>query len=108
MRVTKQGTNENSTCSFSQSKPGEVCNAVKAAIVAGYRHIDCAWVYENEDEVGQAIADKIADGTITREDIFVTTKVGAFYCFVCLFTLCIDLLLYTLCPSTCRLKALTA
>ncbi|KAK7099584.1 aldo-keto reductase family 1 member A1-like isoform X4 [Littorina saxatilis] len=58
-----------------QSKPGEVCNSVKVAIAAGYRHIDCAWVYDNEEEVGQAIADKIADGSIKREDIFVTTKI---------------------------------
>merc|ERR1711963_1048889 len=58
-----------------QSKPGEVCRCVKDAIDAGYRHIDCAWVYANEEEVGQAIKEKIADGTIKREDVFVTTKV---------------------------------
>ncbi|XP_049544031.1 aldo-keto reductase family 1 member B1-like [Anopheles darlingi] len=48
--------------------------AVKAAIDAGYRHIDTASAYENEAEVGQAIREKILDGTIKREDIFVTTK----------------------------------
>ena len=53
---------------------------MKAAIDAGYRHIDCAWAYENEDEVGKAIAEKIADGTIKREDIFVTTKVRCCFC----------------------------
>lgn len=58
-----------------QTKPGEVYAAVKVAIEAGYRHVDCAWVYDNEEEVGQAVAEKIADGTIKREDIFITTKI---------------------------------
>jgi len=53
----------------------DVCQSVKDAIAAGYRHIDCAWAYFNEEEVGKAIKAKIADGTITREDIWVTTKV---------------------------------
>ncbi|XP_019628788.1 PREDICTED: alcohol dehydrogenase [NADP(+)]-like [Branchiostoma belcheri] len=57
-----------------QSKPEEVFNAVKVAIDAGYRHIDTAWAYRNEKEVGQAIKEKIAEGKIKREDVFVTTK----------------------------------
>ncbi|KAK7488793.1 hypothetical protein BaRGS_00019928 [Batillaria attramentaria] len=63
------------TWTFLLAKPNEVYEGVKKAIEAGYRHIDCAWVYDNEQEVGQAIADKINDGTVKREDIFVTTKV---------------------------------
>uniref|UniRef100_A0A8D8FF75 Alcohol dehydrogenase [NADP(+)] A n=2 Tax=Culex pipiens TaxID=7175 RepID=A0A8D8FF75_CULPI len=56
------------------SREGEAIEAVKAAIDAGYRHIDTAYLYANEKEVGQAIREKIAEGAIKREDVFVTTK----------------------------------
>jgi len=59
-----------------QSKPGEVEQAVKDAIDAGYRHIDGAFVYGNEKEVGAGIRAKIAEGVVKREEIFLTTKVG--------------------------------
>ena len=50
---------------------GEVTeNAVKWALEAGYRHIDTAWIYGNEESVGKAIK---ASG-IPREEIFLTTK----------------------------------
>ncbi|XP_026502047.1 aldo-keto reductase family 1 member C3 homolog [Terrapene carolina triunguis] len=48
--------------------------AVKVAIEVGYRYIDGAYLYENEEEVGRAIREKIADGTVKREDIFYTGK----------------------------------
>ncbi|XP_037366444.1 aldo-keto reductase family 1 member C15-like [Talpa occidentalis] len=48
--------------------------ATKVAIDVGFRHIDSAFMYLNEEEVGQAIREKIADGTVKREDIFYTSK----------------------------------
>ncbi|XP_036615477.1 prostaglandin-E(2) 9-reductase-like isoform X1 [Trichosurus vulpecula] len=48
--------------------------ATKLAIEVGFRHIDGAFIYENEKEVGQAVRAKIADGTVTRDDIFYTGK----------------------------------
>lgn len=57
-----------------KSKPGEVRQAVFWAIEAGYRHIDCAAIYQNEREVGQGIHDAIAEGLVKRKDIFVTSK----------------------------------
>ncbi|KAI8583660.1 hypothetical protein K450DRAFT_222186 [Umbelopsis ramanniana AG] len=53
-----------------QSQPNEVYEAVLTAIKAGYRHIDTAWIYGNEKEVGQAIKDSGVD----RQSLFVTTK----------------------------------
>jgi glycerol 2-dehydrogenase (NADP+) len=38
-----------------QSEPGQVEKAVAYALKAGYRHIDCAYCYANEDEVGEGL-----------------------------------------------------
>lgn len=54
-----------------QTPDGETAvNSVKAALEAGYRHIDTAAVYGNEESVGRAIA----ESGVRREDIFVTSK----------------------------------
>lgn len=54
-----------------QTPDGETAvNSVKAALKAGYRHIDTAAVYGNEESVGRAIA----ESGVRREDIFVTSK----------------------------------
>lgn len=52
----------------------QVADAVRGAAAAGYRHFDCAAVYGNEREVGDALRDVIASG-IGREEIWVTSKV---------------------------------
>ncbi|KAJ3144512.1 hypothetical protein HDU89_008194 [Geranomyces variabilis] len=58
-----------------QAEPGQVGDAVAAALDAGYTHLDCAHCYENEAEVGAAIAAALKKGTgKSRKDIFVTSK----------------------------------
>ncbi len=51
-----------------------VKQAVKDAVHAGMRHIDTAAVYQNETEIGEAISELISEGTIKRDDLFVTSK----------------------------------
>lgn len=57
-----------------KSPEGEVRQAVKEALRVGYRHIDGAWIYQNEKEVGQGIHEAIDAEIVTREEIFVTSK----------------------------------
>src|SRR4051812_8987440 len=48
--------------------------ATRAALEAGFRHLDCAERYRNEAAVGDALQDAFKAGTLQREDLFVTTK----------------------------------
>ena len=51
------------------SKPGEVSQAVAVALKSGYKHIDCAAVYQNEPEVRAGLKEAF-DAGIKREGIF--------------------------------------
>ena len=57
-----------------KSDPGEVYKAVREAIKMGYRHIDCAMIYQNEAEIGQAFSDAFKDGDVKREELWITSK----------------------------------
>src|ERR1700756_1828356 len=48
--------------------------AVKTAVQVGFRHLDAAERYRNEAEVGAALKELFADGTVRREELFATTK----------------------------------
>jgi aldehyde reductase len=51
--------------------------AVEYALeVAGVRHIDTAWSYENESFIGHALSRVLSKGTVKREDLFITTKLS--------------------------------
>ena len=63
-----------SFCRTWKSKKGEVGKAVKLALHYGYRHIDCAEAYRNEDESGDTLTDVFKEGKIKREDVFITSK----------------------------------
>lgn len=57
-----------------KSEPGEVYEAIREAIRIGYTHIDCAAIYNNETEIGQALQDAIKAGDIQREELWITSK----------------------------------
>jgi glycerol 2-dehydrogenase (NADP+) len=56
----------------------EVKDAVAHALKSGYRHIDAAFVYGNENEVGEGLAEAFTSG-VKREDVFVTSKLWNTY-----------------------------
>ncbi|EKC97888.1 aldo-keto reductase [Trichosporon asahii var. asahii CBS 8904] len=58
-----------------KSEPGKVAAAVSHALKNGYRSLDCALVYGNENEVGQGIK----DSGVPRKDIFLTSKLWCTY-----------------------------
>lgn len=57
-----------------KSDPGEVGIAVKSALDVGYRHIDCAAIYGNEHEVGEAMQEWLSENDTGREELWITSK----------------------------------
>ena len=58
-----------------QTPDGDVAyESVLAALRAGYKHIDTATAYGNEESVGRAINDFLKEGKVKREELFITTK----------------------------------
>lgn len=53
----------------------ELVEAVKTAIKKGYRSIDTAAIYGNEESVGQGVKEAIEEGLVTRDELFITSKV---------------------------------
>lgn len=57
------------------AEPGQVGEGIKLAVKAGYRHLDLAKIYENQDEVGAALKELFDQGVVKRQDLFITSKV---------------------------------
>jgi aldehyde reductase len=56
-------------------EPAELREAIRYAVEdAGYRHIDCAANYMNEEDIGAALADLFKRGVVKRQDLWITTK----------------------------------
>ncbi|NXA28201.1 AK1BA reductase, partial [Ibidorhyncha struthersii] len=56
-----------------QSLQGTARDAVKFAIHVGYHHFGCAYLYQNESEIRDALREKIEEGLVRREDLFIVT-----------------------------------
>lgn len=54
--------------------PDEAASIVRTAIELGYRHFDTARLYDNEEAVGRALNDAINAGDVTREELYVVSK----------------------------------
>lgn len=57
-----------------QGEPGEVDAAVEYALTIGYRHIDCAAYYLNEQDVGKGIHTALSNQVLSRDELWVTSK----------------------------------
>jgi alcohol dehydrogenase (NADP+) len=49
-------------------------DVIRKAIRIGYRHFDCAPIFDNQEAIGKAIKDAIKAGEVTRKDLWITSK----------------------------------
>ena len=59
---------------WAAAQPGDVYRAVTEAVLAGYRHFDCAAIYGNQVEIGEALTAVISEGLVRREELWITSK----------------------------------
>ncbi|WP_457575956.1 aldo/keto reductase [Desulfomarina sp.] len=57
-----------------KSNRNEILTVLREAVRIGYRHIDCAPIYENEKEVGDGLAPLLKEGIVKRDEIWITSK----------------------------------
>lgn len=57
-----------------KSGNGEAGQAVSKALEIGYRHIDCASIYQNQKEIGTALAEAVDMGQVKRDELWITSK----------------------------------
>ena len=55
--------------------PGDTLRATRTALEVGFRQLDCAERYRNEEAVGEALQGMLREGKIGREDLFIATKI---------------------------------
>uniref|UniRef100_A0A1A9UFN2 NADP-dependent oxidoreductase domain-containing protein n=1 Tax=Glossina austeni TaxID=7395 RepID=A0A1A9UFN2_GLOAU len=60
-------------------EPNEMVEITKKAIDCGYRHFDTAFMFGNEKQIGEAIQQKIKDNTVTRDELFISSKLWHTY-----------------------------
>jgi diketogulonate reductase-like aldo/keto reductase len=53
---------------------GNASQTIAAAIVEGYRHLDCAYIYFNQEEIAPGIKEGMRKANITRKDLWITSK----------------------------------
>jgi alcohol dehydrogenase (NADP+) len=56
--------------------PDKIGGAIQNAIHTGYRRIDCAPVYFNEDKIGDALASELSEGSVARKDLYIVSKLA--------------------------------
>jgi alcohol dehydrogenase (NADP+) len=59
---------------WAAAKQGDIYRAVIEAVLAGYRHFDCAAIYGNQVEIGEALSAAISEGLVRREELWITSK----------------------------------